>query len=72
MEEKVDQTQEKEEKKSSGAGKVIFKYTLGILIVALGLYLAWSWRADLLTVIKGCLGLTLVLAGFIAIAIAKE
>jgi hypothetical protein len=32
----------------------------------------YAWRFDLFVVIKGCIGLFLILAGLITLAIAKE
>ncbi len=62
-----------EEKKSQGeVVKTVFKYLLGIILVIVGIVFVWVWRKDLWTVIKGCLGLFLILAGAITIAIAKE
>jgi len=58
--------------KAKAVVKTIFKVILGILLIALGLRLVWIWRIPLWTVIQGCLGPFLVLAGIITLAIAKE
>lgn len=64
----------KEEKKENGKNviKTILKYILGAILVVLGIGLVIAWRIELLIVIKGCLGLFLVLAGAITLAIAKD
>ena len=76
MEEKVaqnqEQTQEKEEKKTSEVVKTVFKYILGIVLVGLGIWAVIGLWPSVWTVIKGCLGVFLILAGAITIAIAKE
>ena len=71
MEENKNQ-QPTEEKKGCGAPKTILKFALGALLVIVGIVLVWMWRESLWIMLKGCLGLILVLAGAITIAIAKE
>jgi hypothetical protein len=71
MEENKNQ-QPQEEKKSCEAVKTLLKYVIGALLVIGGIALIWAWRGSLWIVVKGCLGLFLVLAGAITIAIAKE
>ena len=62
-----------EEKKGvSQAIKTTLKITAGIVLLALGASLVWLWRVDVLTVIKGFLGMTIILIGVIFLAIAKE
>lgn len=58
--------------KAKAIVKTILKVILGIILIALGACFVWIWRRDLLMVVKGCLGLFLVLAGIITLAIAKE
>ncbi len=70
-EEKKEEEEPKREK-AKAVVKTILKVILGIVLIALGVWLVWIWRRDLLMVIKGCLGLFLVLAGIITLAIAKE
>jgi len=56
-------------------GKVfsaVVKVLLGLVFLALGVLALINWWQDLLTLIRGCLGLFLVLAGLITLAIAKE
>lgn len=59
----------------SGAKKCIctlFKVILGLLFLVLGgLAILKYWKA-LLLIVKGCVGLFLILAGVITLAIAKE
>jgi len=64
-----------EEAKKTDAKKIIstlFKVVLGLVFLALGGIAIVSWWNDLLVVFKGCIGLFLVLAGLITLAIAKE
>jgi uncharacterized membrane protein len=64
-----------EENKTNGGKKMlatILKVILGILLIVLGVLMVIGWWYALKIVIKGCLGLFLVLAGLITLAIAKE
>jgi len=56
-------------KKSSSA---IIKVIIGLALLALGGLAIKAWWFELLTLIKGCIGLFLILAGIITLAIAKE
>jgi len=59
----------------SAAGKItstILKVVAGLVLVTLGLWAIIGWWSSLAVVFKGCIGLFLVLAGLIIIAIAKE
>jgi hypothetical protein len=65
----------KQEEKKVEIGKIIstiFKVILGLVFLVLGVGAVIVWRKDLLLVIKGCIGLFLILAGIITLAIAKE
>lgn len=65
----------KQEEKKVDAKKVIsaiLKVILGLIFLVLGILAIVAWRADLLLVIRGCIGLFLVLAAIITFAIAKE
>jgi fatty acid desaturase len=65
----------KQEEKKVEAGKVfstIVKVILGLAFLALGALAILKWLGALLLVIKGCIGLFLILAGIITLAIAKE
>ncbi len=50
----------------------LLKVILGLLFLVLGVAAIINWWGALLLVIKGCIGLFLVLAGIITLAIAKE
>lgn len=50
----------------------VLKVILGLVFLALGVLAIINWLGDLLLVIRGCIGLFLVLAGIITLAIAKE
>ncbi len=62
----------KEEKKSSEVFKTAFKIAIGAILVILGIWAVIGWWQYLWQVFKGCIGLFLILAGLITIAIAKE
>ncbi|MDD4899108.1 MAG: hypothetical protein PHT31_03790 [Candidatus Omnitrophica bacterium] len=50
----------------------LFKVILGIAFLVLGIWAVVRWWKLLLMIIKGCVGLFLILAGVITLAIAKE
>lgn len=50
----------------------VFKVILGLVFLVLGVWIVIAWWNDLLLVIRGCLGLFLILVGIITLAIAKE
>jgi uncharacterized membrane protein len=50
----------------------IFKVILGLVFLVLGVLAIIRWLPQLLSVIKGCIGLFLILAGLITLAIAKD
>jgi hypothetical protein len=50
----------------------IFKVILGLAFLVLGVLAIIKWLPDLLTLIKGGIGLFLILAGLITLAIAKD
>ena len=52
--------------------KGILKIIIGLALVVVGIVLVIYWIVPLLTLIKGCVGLFLIMAGAITIAIAKE
>jgi len=65
----------RQEEKKADAKKIvstISKVILGLVFLALGIGAVIVWWQDLLTVVKGCVGLFLILAGVITLAIAKE
>lgn len=59
-----------EEKK--GIVKMVVKVIIGLLLLAVGVRFIWLWRWDVLTVIRGFLGISVTFAGIIFLAIAKE
>jgi hypothetical protein len=73
-EKKVSESQEseKETKKASEVIKTIFKYVLGGALVVLGILAVIGWWKYVWILIRGCLGVFLILAGLITIAIARE
>jgi hypothetical protein len=58
--------------KSSNALKTLAKIVVGVALIVAGLYLGWSWKGELIALIKGCLGPFLILVGLVFVAIAKE
>lgn len=65
----------KQEEKKVDAKQVlwtIFKVILGLVFLGLGVLTIMRWWGNLLLVVKGCIGLFLILAGIITLAIAKE
>ena len=61
-----------EKKGASLVAKMALKIILGIALLSVGVWLIWLWRWDVLTVIRGFLGMAVILAGVIFLAIAKE
>jgi fatty acid desaturase len=64
-----------EEIKKNEAKKIsatLFKVVLGLIFLGLGAAAILKWWMSLLMVIQGCIGLFLILAGIITLAIAKE
>ena len=58
---------------ASGAlAKAALKMILGVVFVLLGFAVWIKWWGAFATVFKGCIGLFLIMAGAITIAIAKE
>ena len=53
---------------SKAGGKIV----AGIVLVVIGLILTIKFFGPLMTVFSGCIGILLILAGAITIAIAKE
>ena len=50
----------------------LFKVVLGLVFLALGVLAILRWWMHLKVVVLGCIGLFLILAGLITLAIAKE
>jgi hypothetical protein len=64
-----------EEGKKADGKKIIstlFKVILGLAFLVLGVLTILKWWPQLVEIIKGCIGLFLILAGIITLAIAKE
>ena len=61
-----------DEKKSHAWAKAGFKVIIGVVLIIIGLAAIISWWPNLLALLKGCIGLLLIMAGAITIAIAKE
>ncbi len=64
-----------EEKKCCDVKKTLstlFKVVLGLAFLVLGGLAILRWWKVLLLIVKGCIGLFLILAGVITLAIAKE
>ncbi|MBN2119644.1 MAG: hypothetical protein JW734_01135 [Candidatus Omnitrophica bacterium] len=74
MAEEVKQEQASQEESKSGgqAVKTAVKVILGVVLIALGILAVIAWWAELLGVIKGCIGLFLILVGAITVAIARD
>jgi hypothetical protein len=60
------------EKQQGAVLKTSIKLIIGIVLVILGLAAVIGWWSSLWVVVKGCVGLFLIMAGAITIAIAKE
>ena len=63
------------EKKCCDPKKILatlFKVVLGVVFLVLGGLAILKFRGELLVIVKGCIGLFLILAGVITLAIAKE
>ena len=63
---------DEQKKNTTQAVKTALKIISGIVFLAVGVRLVWLWRWDVLTVIKGFVGIAVILAGVILLAIAKE
>jgi uncharacterized membrane protein len=64
--------QEEKKADTKKAISTILKIVLGLVFLVLGIWAIIAWWKDLLLVIRGCIGLFLVLAAIITFAIAKE
>jgi hypothetical protein len=52
-------------------GKVV-KAVIGLALIALGAWTIYLWSADLLILIRGGIGLMLILFGLIALALVAD
>jgi len=64
--------EEKKDKKAGVSLKAMVKLIMGVLFIVVGLLLIYINREELWNLIKGCIGLALVMIGGIVVAIAKE
>ncbi len=65
----------KKDEKSCGCKKTLaaaFKFVLGLVFLGLGAWAVIGWFESLKIVFMGCIGLFLILAGIITLAIARE
>ena len=72
MAEEVKETKEPEKTDTDKVFKTILKVLLGVVLLAVGVVLLWVWKKDLFALIRGCVGLFLILAGVITLAIGTE
>lgn len=70
MAEEIKQEEKKEDGKKTLS--TVFKVLLGLVFLTLGVWAVIGWFDKLSVVFKGCIGLFLILAGIITLAIAKE
>lgn len=68
----AEETKTQNEKKGKGVVKSAVKVILGVALIVFGLLAVIIWWTDLWAVVRGVVGLFLLLAGAITIAIAKE
>ena len=68
----AEQAQPEEKKSASELAKTVIKMILGVVLVALGVVAVVVWWEELLMLIRGGIGLFLVLVGLITIAIARD
>ena len=71
----AEEVKQEEKKEGVDVKKIVwtsFKVILGLVFLGLGIWAIIAWWKDLLLVIRGCIGLFLVLAAVITFAIAKE
>lgn len=63
---------EEEKKSAKQVASKALKVILGLALLAGGVALIYFWRGDVLNLIKGSIGLIVLLAGVVCLAIAKE
>jgi len=68
----AEEVKKEEQKAGNKIVGTLIKVIIGLALLALGGYLVYHWIGALKTVIKGCLGLFLILVGIITLAVAKE
>ena len=67
-----DEDKKVEKKTCCVCSKSGFKVLIGVVFIIIGLSAVISWWPNLLALLKGFIGLLLIMAGAITIAIAKE
>ena len=72
MAEEVNEKKGEEKKTACVCSKKGVKVVLGTVLIAMGVLAVIIWWPSLLTVISGLIGLFLIIAGLIVIAISKE
>jgi hypothetical protein len=60
------------EEKKSNVSKMVLKVLIGIVLMALGAVSIYYWWPELLVIIKGMIGIILILVGLIFFAITKD
>jgi len=50
----------------------VIKVLIGLLLLGLGAWAVWVWWADLLSLVRGGIGLGLILCGLIAFALVAD
>ncbi|MDD5669605.1 MAG: hypothetical protein PHE58_06220 [Candidatus Omnitrophica bacterium] len=68
----ADEVKQEEKKESNKMMGTMLKVVLGLVFLGLGVWAVIGWFPALATVFKGSVGLFLILAGIITLAIAKE
>ena len=61
-----------EAKCGCGLVKTAFKVIIGLVLIGIGAWCVITFWPQLINVIKGCIGLFLILVGAITVAIAKD
>lgn len=61
--------EEKTEKKLGASVKKAAKILLGILIILVGGFLVWWFLPDFLEVLKGVIGIVIIIVGLIVVAL---
>jgi hypothetical protein len=64
--------QQTAKKEARGTLAMLLKVSIGLILLVLGAWSLLSWWQELLVIVKGTIGLFLILGGIIALAIAKE
>ena len=68
----AEEIKQEEKKEPSKVMSTLLKVVLGLVFLVLGVAAILRWWKLLLMLVIGCIGLFLILAGIITLAIAKE